>query len=267
MQVMKLRAGNLLGLVAAAMLVLCGCTSNGEATGYDFSNLATPFIRGAKMPGPPRVENCGLVTIGTPTLYVCNGKLYTSYQLAAIREGKELAPAYLQPTVPIGTAGTMYPVENLTPQEKSALIERLEAARATDFKYSGDLSIELVYRGDFIVQMNKADAAIQALRDGTPVTSQQLAEALLVPPTSISPEQRDQLIERLKAARLADDRNEQQMLNADSYDNMDFPADTWLFDSQKENVDRILKQLESGETVSWLAIERALYVPPVPSWA
>lgn len=42
--------------------------------------------------GPePRVENCATVGVGSPTKYACNGKVYTSLQLADIRNGAKPA--------------------------------------------------------------------------------------------------------------------------------------------------------------------------------
>ncbi|HEX4208847.1 MAG TPA: hypothetical protein VHY56_00525 [Candidatus Binataceae bacterium] len=39
--------------------------------------------------GPgPRVEDCAQIRQATPTEYYCDGKLYTSVQLADIRNGK-----------------------------------------------------------------------------------------------------------------------------------------------------------------------------------
>jgi len=33
----------------------------------------------------PRVEDCAIVAISSPTRYACNGKVYTSFQLAKLR--------------------------------------------------------------------------------------------------------------------------------------------------------------------------------------
>jgi hypothetical protein len=33
----------------------------------------------------PRVEDCAIVGISSPTRYACNGKVYTSFQLAKLR--------------------------------------------------------------------------------------------------------------------------------------------------------------------------------------
>jgi uncharacterized protein YceK len=37
----------------------------------------------------PRVEDCAIVGISTPTKYACGGKVYTSYQLAKLRMDEE----------------------------------------------------------------------------------------------------------------------------------------------------------------------------------
>jgi hypothetical protein len=37
----------------------------------------------------PRVEDCAIVAISSPTRYACNGKVYTSFQLAKLRMQEE----------------------------------------------------------------------------------------------------------------------------------------------------------------------------------
>jgi len=37
----------------------------------------------------PRVEDCAIVAISSPTRYACNGKVYTSFQLAKMRMDDE----------------------------------------------------------------------------------------------------------------------------------------------------------------------------------
>jgi hypothetical protein len=37
----------------------------------------------------PRVEDCAIVAISSPSRYACNGKVYTSYQLAKLRMNEE----------------------------------------------------------------------------------------------------------------------------------------------------------------------------------
>ena len=80
-------------MLAGAMLLLAGCSSgSAQFAGYDFSLLEKPFFRNAKMEGPPRVENCGIIAISTPSQYECNGKKYTTVELADIRQGKTPPP-------------------------------------------------------------------------------------------------------------------------------------------------------------------------------
>jgi len=100
--------------LAGAMLLLCGCADANQVFDYNFNDLAKPFFRDAKMEGPPRVENCGIITISTPTQYECNGKKYTIVQLADIRQGKALPPPpSFHPAVP--RAGFQHPPSNPQP--------------------------------------------------------------------------------------------------------------------------------------------------------
>jgi hypothetical protein len=60
----------LLGVAALTAALACGCAS----------------MNPAPSPGTPYVQNCGVLNTGTPSRFVCNGKVYTSFQLAKIRE-------------------------------------------------------------------------------------------------------------------------------------------------------------------------------------
>ena len=51
-------------VVIAIGLLASGCASHGTS---------------------PRVEDCGIVTISSPNRYVCNGKIYTSFELTKLR--------------------------------------------------------------------------------------------------------------------------------------------------------------------------------------
>jgi len=61
---------------ALASLALAGCSSNPLS---DHGPL-------------PRVADCAIAGIGSPTKYACGGKIYTSFQLADIREGNPPRP-------------------------------------------------------------------------------------------------------------------------------------------------------------------------------
>jgi len=60
-------------LAALAAQVLAGCS------------MANPVLSSS---GPgPRAEDCAIIQQATPTKFVCGGKVYTSVQLADIRNG------------------------------------------------------------------------------------------------------------------------------------------------------------------------------------
>ena len=47
--------------------------------------VATPATGASAQSDPARIWDCGLVSSGSPSKYVCNGKVYTTFQLAKIR--------------------------------------------------------------------------------------------------------------------------------------------------------------------------------------
>lgn len=63
-----------------AMIALAGCAwmqnPGGGASSQQVSKTESP---------PPMVQDCGIVTIGSPTKYACHGKTYTSFDLAKLR--------------------------------------------------------------------------------------------------------------------------------------------------------------------------------------
>jgi len=69
------RSTVLVASIAASMLV--GCATLG--------NLNT-FGSGTSTASIPRVQDCAVLSTGSPSRFACNGKVYTSYQLATIRE-------------------------------------------------------------------------------------------------------------------------------------------------------------------------------------
>jgi hypothetical protein len=162
------------------------------------------------------------------------------------------------------TATSTAPTPALSPQEKSDLIERLEVAKRTDWNDALDPKVGPGTEDDFLDQMNKADRVIKELSHGFDVPPPRIADALWVPPKSITTRQRDRLIRQLQEARQEDDHNEQRMLNLSAWTDSVAPVDTIKFDQQKELVDRVLKDLEIGEHVQWATIKEALYVPTSP---
>jgi hypothetical protein len=64
--------------ISAAIGVCAGCAS--------MPTMATPATgaQGAQA-NPPNIWDCGLVSSGSPSKYVCGNKVYTTFQLAKIR--------------------------------------------------------------------------------------------------------------------------------------------------------------------------------------
>ncbi len=73
-------------LLSAAVIVAgAGCANTIQST---VSPAWTP-TQTAGTTQIPRVEDCAIVGISTPTKYACGGKVYTSYQLAKLRMDEE----------------------------------------------------------------------------------------------------------------------------------------------------------------------------------
>ncbi len=79
------RIDQLLGstVVVTALAALAGCAR--IASGSVVSQPASGNSQVTVLP-VPRVQNCGVLQTGTPSRFVCNGKVYTSFQLAKLRE-------------------------------------------------------------------------------------------------------------------------------------------------------------------------------------
>ena len=66
--------------MAAVMIAVSGCA----AMPWSGSRSSYQQMAAADRP-PPMVQNCGIVSIGSPTKYACNGKVYTSFDLLKMR--------------------------------------------------------------------------------------------------------------------------------------------------------------------------------------
>jgi hypothetical protein len=66
-----------LGL-AVVMITVAGCAS------MQPSGRPPQQVADADRP-PQMVQDCGIVSIGSPTKYACNGKTYTSFDLLKLR--------------------------------------------------------------------------------------------------------------------------------------------------------------------------------------
>ncbi len=64
--------------MAVVLTALAGCALTGLTPGGSpAKGVATPI---------PMVQNCAVVNIGSPSKFACNGKVYTTFELAKIRE-------------------------------------------------------------------------------------------------------------------------------------------------------------------------------------
>ena len=75
----RARFARLTAVMAAALA--CGCAAMSPTppaqNGGTAQAAPTPI---------PLVQNCGVLSTGTPSRFVCDGKVYTSFQLARLRE-------------------------------------------------------------------------------------------------------------------------------------------------------------------------------------
>jgi hypothetical protein len=143
-----------------------------------------------------------------------------------------------------------------TPDEASALIEQLEGAKHTDLQNALAPDILPIAQGDLMISAGKATTAIEKLRRGEYISQTEVAQALVVPPKSLSVEERVYLIRQLEAAIAMDNQG---------FD--DYPRDPGKeedFQVQARMAEQVAHQLRNGETVSWWAIQQALEVPANP---
>ena len=78
-----IKVGALLGAIT---LAAAGCSTT-AASPSDPPTVAAAQSASAKpATTPPDVTDCAIVTLSTPTLYACGGKVYNVYQLQHLRE-------------------------------------------------------------------------------------------------------------------------------------------------------------------------------------
>jgi hypothetical protein len=143
-------------------------------------------------------------------------------------------------------------------EQRPELIRRLEAAEEADQSYARDPRISLVRKEDFFEQAYKAERAIRELLYGYDVPQPELADALTVPPKSLSPQAKADLIRQLQDAIALTDRGEQARLN-DYFSEASF--DTRPYDRQKQFAEAVIRELTIGEEVHWDTLQEALQVP------
>jgi hypothetical protein len=152
----------------------------------------------------------------------------------------------------------------LLSQNKAEFIRELESAKKLDWTNAFDPNVAPVTREDFVDRMNKADRAINELTHGFEVPQSELDEALWIPPKSLSPTQRAELIRQLQAASQQNTHNEQAMLNDLVWSKSVAPADTVKFDQQLALANSVIKDLEIDEGVHCSTITEAMQVSQSP---
>jgi hypothetical protein len=73
-------------LITLVLGTLAGCASVTSKPAAQ-QGPGAAAIQAAATP-VPRVQDCGVLDAGTPSRFVCDGKVYTSFQLARLREAE-----------------------------------------------------------------------------------------------------------------------------------------------------------------------------------
>jgi len=153
-------------------------------------------------------------------------------------------------------------LDQTVPADQTAqVIKRLKVAKELDQSNAYDPDLTPIRREDFTVQAAKADRAIKELQHGFVVPPDEVEAALEIPPRHLTPEKRAQLIKQLQQAEALDEHRAQEIL---IYWEDDEPVERSEFDSQAKRAAKVAKDLQLGESVHWLDIKQALYVPADP---
>ena len=67
---------------ASSLILLAGCAAASPESSSGSAANASQAIHTRI----PRVADCGVLNTGSPSRFVCDGKVYTSFQLAKLRE-------------------------------------------------------------------------------------------------------------------------------------------------------------------------------------
>jgi hypothetical protein len=143
---------------------------------------------------------------------------------------------------------------NLSPQ--SQLIAQLQEAKQTDLHLALQPGISPVGQGDLMVAASKVDVVIDKLSHGDNVSQADITQALIVPPPSLTPEQRADYIVKLRAAC--------------ALDNQGWTHDTRYSVAPQEYLVQenlclqAVRELRTGQDVSYYSLQQALHVPRNP---
>ena len=139
---------------------------------------------------------------------------------------------------------------------RQQLVSQLREARDTDRQDALDPDVGPITQGDLMTQGNEADRVASALERGDDVSQEEIANALFVPPKTISPDLRRHLIRKLRNARTLDEQGFRGWTR-DPVIEQDYRV-------QEERADRAMSKLVRGEPIAWWEIHEALHVPVYP---
>jgi hypothetical protein len=145
---------------------------------------------------------------------------------------------------------------NVSNAQSERTLEHLQAAREIDLSNAKDPEVGPAASGDYSLRADKAAQVMDDLEHGQYVSQSQIDAAMFVPPKSLSPAQKAQLINELNYARNLDDRG--------WWDWTRDPVIAQDFSVQKKKANRAIRDLETDQQISWSEIDEGLAVPRYP---
>jgi hypothetical protein len=145
---------------------------------------------------------------------------------------------------------------NVSYAQSERTLQRLQAAREMDLGNARDPEVGPVASGDYSLRADRAEQVMSDLEHGNCVSQSEIDYALWVPPKSISLEDRARLIRELEIAR-----------NQDEQGWWDWTRDPLIaqdFAVQEKKANRAIKNLQTGQQISWSEISDGLEVPRYP---
>ena len=106
------------------------------------------------------------------------------------------------------------------------------------------------------MRADRAQDVIDKIEHGERVSRAEITDALFVPPKSLSEAERAQLVQRLEQSRDLDERG--------WWDWTRDPVIAQNFQVQERKADRVIRDLETDQPVSWSDIDEAMHVPANP---
>ena len=145
---------------------------------------------------------------------------------------------------------------NVSNAQGEQILQRLQAAREIDLRNARDPEVGPVASGDYSVRADKADQVMYSLEHGQYVSQLQIDDALFVPPKSLSPALKAELIHELENAKNQD--------NQGWWDWTRDPVIAQDFAVQEKKANRAIRDLETDQQISWSEIDDSLEVPRYP---